>query len=317
VLPAPATWPPQSPAARRLVLEALESGQLCGFAGNDAPLRTEWERAAAESRGYRFGVGVTNGTRALAMATKAELVFRGEAWCRGRKTIVLPTFTWVPGTLAGVEQGVLEALGFLPNVKLFDSRETDWTIDAGALVSWLRSAPRGRRADRAEPARHMGATGGDRSRRARARRPRHPRRGAVRRRALRRHARRLGHRVPPAREAPRVRHGRGGRRLHQRRRPRLRRPVADRLRERPVRPARPDRRQAAGDQDPAHRERPPLRSAGRRRPGSLARLGAVAADDPPVRRAIGTELLGPTASRSSSRRPSRKAGTAGRRTASG
>lgn len=132
-------WPVPAPSAIELAGEAISTGLTCGYAGNDAPLRTLWEREAAASAGYRFGIAVTNGTHAIAVALGAQLVQLGEAWAKGRDVICGPTFTWVPGTYAGARMGVADVLDRAPRVKLFDASASDWTIDSAALVDWIRA----------------------------------------------------------------------------------------------------------------------------------------------------------------------------------
>jgi hypothetical protein len=139
VLPLEAAWPVSSSSAAEFAVEAMESGRTCGYAANDAPLRTQWEREAAERAGFEFGVAVTNGTHAIAVAVAAELAVRGRAWATLRSLFAGPSFTWVPGTYAGVRMGVSDVLDRAPRFVLFDSvSETDWTVDSKAMARWAR-----------------------------------------------------------------------------------------------------------------------------------------------------------------------------------
>jgi dTDP-4-amino-4,6-dideoxygalactose transaminase len=135
ILEVPATWPPRCETAATYAAEAVLEGHTCGYGQTSSPWRDRFEAAVAADRGYKFAVGTTSGTAALAGGIAALLSARGEAWCDGRDTLVVPAWTVIQHPY-GLSHGVHDALGRRPRLVAIDSRK-DPTIDEVQLESWL------------------------------------------------------------------------------------------------------------------------------------------------------------------------------------
>src|SRR5437764_9081737 len=98
----PATWPPKTSARARRIITSVIDNPHGGYAAVDAPFRTELEQFVAQRMGYPHAVATVNGTWAPALAADAGLLKRGKQWAEGRRLIVGPTFTFVPGSYAAV-----------------------------------------------------------------------------------------------------------------------------------------------------------------------------------------------------------------------
>lgn len=133
------TWAePATERTRELVARVLETGDVCGYAGNDAPARTELEGLCALQRGFSRAIASSNGTDAIEIALISLLAVKDKRWLRGRSKVIVSVLTWVPGTLAAIRDAVLRLLGIEVEFVLVDSRADDWTADEHQVLAALK-----------------------------------------------------------------------------------------------------------------------------------------------------------------------------------
>jgi dTDP-4-amino-4,6-dideoxygalactose transaminase len=115
---APATepaWPAASHIESAALTEITDSGHWVGYNNHPSTWRAILEQVAADTTGYRYGIGQPNGTLGIASGLRAQLFNRGAEWARGRDQVLVADLTHASAH-HGARWGVAAQLGTTPTL---------------------------------------------------------------------------------------------------------------------------------------------------------------------------------------------------------
>lgn len=128
-------FPAAGPMEHAVLAEVTDSEVWTSFRRVPSTWRLMLEHVASATMGYRYGVGHSNGTWAIASALRAQLLERPQGWADGRTDLLVPVMTCTPAFYGAIHG--IEAQLHRPPVLRFIDITRDGMMDPAATAAYL------------------------------------------------------------------------------------------------------------------------------------------------------------------------------------